>query len=126
MSVIFIKIIGFVHLLGMVAKNAYIFYAPLTQNNLLDLLYISFFFMQTFQWYLFNGECLISYLVKSQSNDVDDLQQFFLPHYWIIFREINHFFFLFSLNSVFLRSGVHPLLTELILVIYEKYVQSIQ
>ena len=64
-----LKIIGFIHLCGMIIENMYGF--VFIKNIIFDKLYIISFISIPFSWVIFKNECIISYISKKIEN----------PHY---------------------------------------------
>ena len=60
------KIIGTVHLCGMVTENIYGLVIP--RNTHYDKIYMTIFLSIPFSWMLFKNECIISYLIKKHEN----------------------------------------------------------
>ena len=66
-----IKIVGWIHVITYILKNAYGFYSFLIMENLKELIdkyYIIVFLLLSYSWILCRNECLISYIVKKIKN----------------------------------------------------------
>lgn len=65
------RVIGFFHLLGYIIKNTYGIFTsliPVEQSPYIDKGYLALFFILFASRILFQGECLISYIIKKRTN----------------------------------------------------------
>jgi len=97
----FTRIIGIIHLSGMIVENIYGFI--ISKNIFLDKLYIISFVSIPFSWIICKDECIISYIMKKIENrnyllgdepeNVKDISDLFISrHYYRFFNNINNIF----------------------------------
>lgn len=104
-----LKIIGFIHLCGMIIENMYGFI--FIKNVIFDKLYIISFISIPFSWVIFKNECIISYISKKIENphyklgndpaNVKDISNFFTnENQYLLFYNVNNLFRIFSVIIV--------------------------
>jgi len=85
MNITLVKMLGILHLFGMVTKNIY--GIIIAKNIIFDRIYLTIFLSIPVSWILFKDECIISYAIKKYNNkqyilgnnpeDVDDISNLF-------------------------------------------------
>jgi hypothetical protein len=98
MNITLVKVLGILHLFGMIIKNIY--GIIIAKNIIFDKIYLIIFLSIPASWILFKDECIISYVIKKYNNkqyvlgnnpeDVDDISNLFCNnHSYLLFYHSN-------------------------------------
>jgi len=98
MNITLVKVLGILHLFGMIIKNIY--GIIIAKNIIFDRIYLTIFLSIPVSWILFKDECIISYIIKKYNNkqyvlgnnpeDVDDISDLFCNnHSYLLFYNSN-------------------------------------
>ena len=109
MNITLVKMLGILHLFGMVIKNIY--GIIIVKNIIFDKIYLTIFLSIPISWILFKDECIISYAIKKYNNkqyilgnnpeDVDDISDlFFNKRLYTLFYHSNQILQIISIIIV--------------------------
>jgi hypothetical protein len=134
----FMKVLGFIHLLMFAFTATYVFLFP--QTVWFDKLFILYFIVVNLHWFFLNGECLIAYVYTkyftdsytlgekpTQNQDIVDILGGTIPNYYIeglILCLLG--LYLYNIYVVLLRNHFDKVLTIALVISYIIYILSMR